>query len=82
MEIILGLICLALLVYIAYQERGFQRERDAFARERSEMMTRIQHPEFIVAPTMEEVIPDEVILEEDEIDRVGTIMNGTGDGED
>ena len=38
MEAILGVICLSLLIYIAWLERSF-------AKERSELLTRIQAPQ-------------------------------------
>lgn len=53
---------------------------EQFAKERSELLTRIQHPEVILPsiPISEEgVAPRE---EDDEIDLIGAVMDGAEDG--
>ena len=57
-------------------------ERLAWAQERRELNTHIQHPEIVLPLTTEEPRPDEDFLtsQPDEIDLVGTVQTGTTDG--
>lgn len=79
--VVVALICLALLLALVFQQRGFNTERRDWTKERQLLITRIQHPEFIVSTPEAPVIPDSEHLREepDEIDRVGEIVNGNGD---
>jgi hypothetical protein len=82
----LAVICAALLALVAWQKRSHDKFigelMDAWRAERGTLLTRIQHPEFVVAPT-EEVIPDEEYLtvEADDVDLVGSIQTGEPDGD-
>jgi hypothetical protein len=81
----LYVLCGLFVVALLYREREHDRQtslrEDAWRLERSGLITRIQHPEFIVAAPETPAIPDEDYLTEevDESDLVGTIqMNGNG----
>lgn len=81
------LVCLALVVTLAYQQRLHVRQnalRDKeWALERGALLTRIQHPEVIVSQAREIEVPDEEFLtaEPDEIDLVGKVQTGNGNGD-
>lgn len=77
------LISLALLAALAIQQRAFNAERRDWTKERQLLITKIQHPEFIVSTPESPAIPDAEHLrdEPDEIDLVGKIRNRTGDGD-
>jgi hypothetical protein len=85
--IILALVILALLVDRFALQR--QHNKQTLARERTwdlergALLTRIQHPEFVVATESAPVIPDEEYLtsEPDDIDLVGTISTGSDNGD-
>jgi hypothetical protein len=81
----IGIVCIALILFCVYREWQISKERSqrekASTLERSGLITRIQHPEFIVAAPETPAIPDEDYLTEevDESDLVGTIqVNGNG----
>lgn len=79
----LTLICVALIGALVYEKRTNSRQTTArereWALERGALLTRIQHPEFVVGPP-EQVIPDEehFTSEPDDIDLVGTIQAHDG----
>jgi hypothetical protein len=72
----LALICAALLLALAFQQRSFNTERRDWTKERQLLITKIQHPEFIISTPEAPVVPDSDLLREepDEIDRVGEIL--------
>lgn len=75
--IYLALVCVALVGLVVWERRQNVTREKEWALERGALLTRIQHPEFVVAPA-EEVRPDEehFTSEPDDIDLVGTIQNG------
>jgi hypothetical protein len=79
----LASICLALAGLLAFVlAHSAAKERD-WTRERQLLITRIQHPEIVIAsPEKAEVADAEIRNEEleDQIDLVGTVqVNGNGD---
>jgi hypothetical protein len=74
-----GVIVLALALVI--ERREGRQERAEWTRERQLLLTRIQHPEIVVAsPDSPEILPDEdyMTAEPDEADLVGTVqLNGS-----
>lgn len=84
MEYILLVVVVLFVLFIAYRDREDRRERAevtrAHARERSELLTRITHPELVVVPDPDPVRtiatqPDSPV-EPDEYGMVGTIVPG------
>lgn len=65
------------------QNRSFNEERRDWTAERRLLLTRIQHPEIVVAPESAPAIPDEELLTSvpDDIDLVGTISTGSENGD-
>lgn len=83
-DLLPSLICLGLLIFLAYKENQWKAREHDWGNERQLLITRIQHPEFIVSEPEKPTIPDEqhMTAELDEIDLVGkTIMNGS-DGDE
>ena len=79
----LSVVCIGLLATLgAVLMHSAGKERD-WSRERQLLITRIQHPEIIVAAPEEATVPDAEIRNEeleDEIDLVGTVqVDGNGD---
>lgn len=73
----------ALLILLAYKERQWELREKAWALERAALLTRIQHPEVFQPPAVEvpRETPAEILEPEtDEIDLVGTVVDGNGDG--
>lgn len=84
MEYILLVVVILFVLFIAWREREVSRERAEtarqVARERSELLTRITHPELVVVPDPDPVqnlirTPDQE-PEDDEYSMVGTIVPG------
>lgn len=81
---LLGLIVVLFILFIAYQDREARQERAdaarAHTRERSELLTRITHPELVVVPDSDPVVnlprAADSELETDEYGMVGTIVPG------
>lgn len=74
-----SLLCAALLLALLVQQRVFNTERRDWTKERQLLITKIQHPEFIVSTPEVPVIPDSEIINpelDDEMDMVGTIQVG------
>lgn len=79
MTIILGAVCFALVVLVAWERRQAEVERRAWGRERAGLIGRIQHPEVIFPPDVIDPVADAKILNQelsDDIDLVGTIQGG------
>lgn len=79
--VIFGLIALA-----AWQLQHFGLREKEWATERSQLLTRLQHPEIVPPPVFPNVGPDEVtdfqvplVPESDDIDLVGTVQTFDGD---
>lgn len=84
MEYVLLIVVLGFILFIAWREREVTRERAEtarlYGRERSELLTRITHPELVVVPDPDPVqnlvrTPDQE-PEDDEYSMVGTIVPG------
>lgn len=73
-------LAVVFLLALFAQQRVFGAERREWTKERQLLITKIQHPEFIVATPEKPVVSDEEIIEAepDDIDLVGTIRNGDG----
>lgn len=72
------LVIFALVALVAWQQQQFGLRDQAWARERSVLLTRIQHPEVVAAEVdiegrVADLIPAQPI---DEIDLVGTVQGG------
>lgn len=79
---ILTALAIVALLYQQHQHSKQTQVREkAWELERTGLITRIQHPEFVIAPHEEQVVPDEQLrdLVMDEIDLVGTVQYGSGD---
>ncbi len=79
--LLIALIGLSIVVLVLrerdHEQRLIEREK-TWDLERGALITRIQHPEIVVAPP-EEVRPDEDFLTADppdDLDLVGTVQNG------
>lgn len=84
MQYILLVVVVLFVLFIAYRDHADRRERAdtarAYARERSELLTRITHPELVVVPDVEPQVSlpraDDSEIETDEYGMVGTIVPG------
>lgn len=76
--IYLSLLCAALIGLVIWERHQNTIREKEWSLERASLITRIQHPEFVVATPEREAISDSEYLNEeiDEIDRVGTIIDG------
>lgn len=84
MEYVLLIVVLGFILFIAWREREVTRERAEtarlYGRERSELLTRITHPELVVVPDPDPLqsftrAPD-TEAEVDQYGMVGTIVPG------
>lgn len=76
--IALALVCGALIGLVVYLIRHQNGERAEWSRERQLLITRIQHPEFVVAAPEAPTRPDADFFtsEPDDMDLVGAIVTG------
>jgi hypothetical protein len=81
--IYLAIIAALAIAALVYEKRQNSIDKKEWALERGALLTRIQHPEFVVAAPEQPVTPDEELLtsEPDDIDLVGTISTGTDNGD-
>ena len=82
MDIILLVVVLAFIFLVGWNSRQSRLEREVSAsrhgRERSELLTRITHPELVVVPDVpssKELLPD-LDPEQDDYGLVGSIVEG------
>lgn len=82
MEYILLVTVLVFILFTAWRDREARQERAEMtrqhARERSELLTRIAHPDKVLIPVEErtEVLVDDTPVEQDDYGMVGTIVPG------
>jgi len=82
MEYILLAVVVAFLLFVAWRERLVSQERSQLhaqhARERSELLTRITHPEAVLVPAdgREQVPTPDLEPEQDDYGMVGEIVLG------
>jgi hypothetical protein len=81
--IYLAIIAALSIAALVYEKRQNTTREKEWALERGALLTRIQHPEFVVAAPEQPVTPDEDFLtsEPDDIDLVGTISTGSENGD-
>lgn len=82
MEYILLIVVLSFIIFVAYREREAAHERAEMtrqhARERSELLTRIAHPEVALVPVEDrrEISVPDGEPEQDDYGMVGTVIPG------
>lgn len=72
-------ICFILTVLVGYLIVRQDIERENWAKERRELITRLQHPEIVPQGETAEIIDDERFMtapQPDDIDLVGTVASG------
>ena len=80
MILLAGFICFILAVLLGYLIVRQDIERENWARERRELITRLQHPEIV--PQGEQIVDDGQFMTApgpDDIDLVGTVASGDQD---
>ena len=73
----------SLLLEHANERKAVAQERREWTQERSDLLTRIQHPHYLVGAAQDER-PNEDFMtaeEPDDIDLVGTVQNGNEDAD-
>lgn len=86
-SIICGLLVVALVYRESQHSKHIAQREKTWDLERGSLLTRIQHPEVIAIPrpveiNEEELVPghDDEVEERDEIDLIGTVVDGVENG--
>lgn len=86
-SIICGLLVVALVYREAQHSKHVAGREKTWDLERGSLLTRIQHPEVIAIPRPveidgEQLVPgfEDVVPPQDDIDLVGTVVDGSEDG--
>ena len=73
-----GVLAVLFLLYIVRSDRACERREQAWAEERRELLTRIQHPHIVQLPASRQQPVTTPPPEDDEYDLVGTVADDPG----